>query len=150
MNPTPAWQNVGVVSLRTGQAAGRCIPDVSALSGEPLYNLIFVGEVAPNGGTSASAPLWASLLARIASNLPAGKTIGFLTPLLYHPGADGRPLGASVTTDIQVGHNDDLAFQDAAENFVPVTGYQAGAGYDAVTGWGVPNGQALQAALSGP
>jgi kumamolisin len=150
---TPSWQNVGVISVRTGQAAGRCIPDVSALSGEPLYNLILGGKSAPNGGTSASAPLWASLLARIAGNLPTGRQVGFLTPLLYQPGPGGQPLGASVTTDIVTGRNDDLAFHDTAaappESFKPVTGYQAGVGYDAVTGWGVPNGTALQDALSG-
>ena len=151
--PTPSWQNVGVVSARTGQASGRCIPDVAALSGEPLYELIFDGKLSPNGGTSASAPLWAALLARIAGNLPAGKSVGFLTPRLYQTGADGRPLGASVTTDIKTGHNEDLAFQDKTaappENLRPVTGYESGTGYDAVTGWGVPRGQALQDALSG-
>jgi kumamolisin len=151
--PTPSWQNVDVVSVRTGQAAGRCIPDVSALSGAPLYDLIFDAQVAPNGGTSASAPLWASLLARIAGNLPAGKQVGFVTPLLYQPGPDGRPLGASAMTDVLTGENDDLAYQDEttspAEIFKAVTGYQAEVGYDAVSGWGVPIGKALQAALSG-
>ena len=151
--PTPSWQNVDIVSVRTGQAAGRCIPDICALSGFPLYKLIFDGKVSPNGGTSASAPLWASLLSRIAGNLPSGKQVGFLTPLFYQPGANGQPLGASVATDITVGHNDDLAFEDDStsppEIFKPVTGYQAGVGYDAVTGWGVPKGDALQAALAG-
>jgi hypothetical protein len=93
------------------------------------------------------------LLARVAGNLAPQKHLGFLTPLFYQPGAVGQPLGASVTTDMTIGRNDDLAFQDATasppENFKPVTGYQAGVGYDAVTGWGVPNGKALQAAVSG-
>jgi kumamolisin len=148
---TPSWQSsINIVSVRTGHAAGRCIPDVSALSGEPLYNLIFDGRVSPNGGTSASTPLWASLLARIASNLPAGKTVGFVSPLFYQSGPNGAPLGASVTTDVITGNNDDLAFSDpgAGENFKPVTGYEAEVGYDAVSGWGVPIGTALQAALS--
>jgi len=152
VSPAPAWQNVDVVSVRTGQAAGRCIPDVAALAGEPLYNLIFFGGPSPNGGTSASTPLWASLLARIAATLPAGRKVGFLTPLLYQTAATGRPLGASVCTDIQVGNNDDLVYADPTAtppiNFKAVAGYQAGQGYDAVTGWGVPNGVALQGALT--
>jgi kumamolisin len=150
--PAPSWQNVDVVSVRTGKAAGRCIPDICALSGLPLYNLIFDGKVFPNGGTSASAPLWASLLSRIAGNLPSGKRVGFLTPLLYQSGPNGQPLGASVATDITVGRNDDLAFEDDTtsppQKFKPVTGYRADVGYDAVTGWGVPKGDALQAALA--
>jgi kumamolisin len=151
--PTPSWQDVAVVSQRTGKAAGRCIPDVCALSANPLYSLILAGKSEPNGGTSASAPLWASLLARVAANLPAGRKVGFLTPLLYQPGPNGQPLGASVTTDITSGHNDDLAFEDTSVSppvsYLAVTGYQAGKGYDAVTGWGVPNGTALLAALAG-
>ena len=119
----------------------------------PLYDLIFDAQVQPNGGTSASAPLWASLLARIAGNLPAGKQVGFMTPLLYQPGPDGRPLGASAMTDVLTGENDDLAYQDETtsppEIFKAVIGYQAEVGYDAVSGWGVPIGKALQAALSG-
>jgi kumamolisin len=151
--PTPAWQNVNVVSLRTHQAAGRCIPDVAALAGEPLYDLILGGQPSPNGGTSASTPLWASLIARVAANLPQGRRVGFLTPRLYAPGPGGQPLGASVCTDIATGHNDVLAYDNATVNppvhFTPVAGYQAGNGYDAVTGWGVPNGVALVNALSG-
>lgn len=143
--PTPSWQNVPVVSVRTGKAEGRCTPDVSALSGSPLYALIFDGQTSPNGGTSASAPLWASLLARIAGNLPAGQALGFLTPRLYASGADGKPLGASVTTDITQGENSVLTSPTTRA----VTGYEAGPGYDAVTGWGVPIGTALQAALAG-
>jgi kumamolisin len=151
--PAATWQDVDVVSVRTGQAAGRCIPDVSALAGEPLYNLIFDGKPFPNGGTSASAPLWASLLARIASNLPAGRQVGFLTPVLYQASAAGPPLGAVACTDIVVGQNDDLDYNNTSANppisFKPVGGYQAAKGYDAVTGWGVPNGSALLKALSG-
>jgi kumamolisin len=142
--PTPSWQNVPVVSVRTGLAQGRCIPDVAALSGEPLYALIFDGQSQPNGGTSASAPLWTSLLARIAANLPAGKQVGFLTPKLYANGPNGKPLGHAVTTDITSGHNDVVA----GNGLVAVTGYQSSAGYDAITGWGVPNGVVLQTALS--
>jgi kumamolisin len=34
------------------------IPDIAALAGPPLYDLIFMGQDAPNGGTSAATPTW--------------------------------------------------------------------------------------------
>jgi kumamolisin len=55
--PRPGFQNVKIKSLNVSSIDGRVIPDISALAGEPLYDLIFVGQPAPNGGTSASAPL---------------------------------------------------------------------------------------------
>jgi kumamolisin len=58
------------------------VPDVAALAGQPLYDLIFRGDAQPNGGTSASAPLWAALIARINALLPRAKQQRFLTPLL--------------------------------------------------------------------
>jgi kumamolisin len=140
MFPRPAWQKVHISSINKGSIDGRVAPDVSALSGEPLYALIFTGESSPNGGTSASAPLWAALLTRINGNLPEGKRQRFLTPLLYQSGAKGQPVGKTVTRDITSGNN--------ASHPQPGKGYQAGVGYDAVTGWGVPDGVKLQAALA--
>jgi kumamolisin len=66
----PAWQNVRIRSVNSGGIDGRVVPDVSALAGQPLYDLLFVGHPQPNGGTSASAPLWAALIAR-AQRRPA-------------------------------------------------------------------------------
>lgn len=128
----PSWQNVHIASVNPGSIDGRVIPDVSALAGSPFYDLIFMGQDSPNGGTSASAPLWASLLARV-------KAQRFVTPLLYENGRNGQPLGASVCTDITTGQN--------TSSPTPGVGYQAGPGYDAVTGWGTPKGQALLAAF---
>src|SRR5262249_39979311 len=59
----PAWQTVEVASLNPSSIDGRVVPDVAALAGPPLYQLTLLGRSAPNGGTSASAPLWASLIA---------------------------------------------------------------------------------------
>jgi kumamolisin len=131
----PQWQNVHIPSLNPGSIDGRVIPDISALSGSPMYDLIFVGHDAPNGGTSASTPMWAALIARINALLPAGKQQRFLTPLLYEQLANGKTRGEVSCTDITVGQN--------ASNPEPGKGYQAEAGFDAVTGWGVPNGIAL-------
>ena len=135
----PSWQNVQVQSLNAGSIDGRVVPDVSALAGEPLYSLIFAGNPSPNGGTSASAPLWAALIARITGNL-LPKPPRFLAPLLYQNGSDGQPIGNSVSRDITSGDN--------TSNPQPGRGYQAGAGFDAVSGWGVPDGVKLQSALA--
>ncbi len=131
----PAWQDVHVKSLNTGSIDGRVVPDISALAGQPLYDLIFVGEPHPNGGTSASAPLWAALVARINAKLSLGKRQRFLTPLLYQNSANGKPIGQVASRDITSGNN--------TSNPQPGRGYKAGVGFDAVTGWGVPDGVIL-------
>ncbi len=138
--PRPAWQNVKVKSLNSGSMDGRVAPDIAALSGPPYYDLIFVGKDAPNGGTSASAPLWAALIARINAGLPAAKQQRFLTPLLYQNGGNGQPVGKNSTRDITVGNN--------ASKPDPGKGYKAGPGFDAVTGWGVPDGVKLLNSLA--
>ena len=135
----PSWQNVTIQSVNQPSIDGRVIPDVCALAGPPLYDLIFVGKDFPNGGTSASTPLWAALLARINASLPAAKQQRFLTPLLYQNGTNGKPRGATGCVDITVGQN--------ASHPDPGVGYQAQAGFDAVTGWGTPDGTALLGAL---
>lgn len=138
--PRPAWQNVKVKSLNAGSIDGRVAPDIAALSGPPFYDLIFVGKDAPNGGTSASAPLWAALIARVNAKLPAAKQQRFLTPLLYQNGGGGQPVGKSSSRDITIGNN--------TSNPDPGKGYKAGLGFDAVTGWGVPDGVKLLNSLT--
>jgi kumamolisin len=138
--PRPAWQKVKVRSLNPGSIDGRVVPDVAALAGEPLYDLIFVGQPQPNGGTSASAPLWAALIARINAKLPQAKRQRFLTPLLYQNGSNGKPVGKQSSRDITTGNN--ASFPD------PGNGYKARAGFDAVTGWGVPDGAKLLNSLA--
>jgi kumamolisin len=134
--PRPTWQTVTVTSLNLGSIDGRVVPDVAALAGPPLYELILAGRSAPNGGTSASAPLWAALIARINAGLPSAKQQRFLTPLLYQHGSSGRVVGQAAFRDITRGQN--------ASHPQPGKGFSAGPGYDAVSGWGVPNGTALQ------
>ncbi len=131
----PVWQDVNVTSLNNGSIDGRVIPDVTALAGPPFYDLIFLGQDQPNGGTSASAPLWAALITRMNALLPPSKQQQFLTPLLYQNGSDGRPRGESGCNDITTGQN--------ASHPFPGSGYEAGKGYDAVSGWGTPNGKKL-------
>ena len=130
----PAWQTRDIASLNHGGKAGRIVPDVAALSGSPYYQLTLLGRSSPAGGTSAATPLWASLIARIDAALPAAKRQRFMAPLLYH-----GTIGETGCTDITAGDN--------ASHPHPGKGYKAGKGFDAVTGWGVPNGKQLLAAL---
>jgi kumamolisin len=132
--PRPYWQTVDVASINSSSIKGRIVPDVAALAGPPFYSLILLGQSAPNGGTSASAPVWASLLARINSALPAGKQQRFIPPLLYQ-----NNVGTLGFTDVVSGNN--------ASHPKPGKGYAAGKGFDAVSGWGVPNGKQLLSLL---
>lgn len=138
--PRPTWQNVDIASLNTGSIDGRVGPDVSALAGKPLYDLVFAGQPQPNGGTSASAPLWAALIARINAALPPAKKQRFLTPLLYKTVGVGKTVGKNSSRDITIGNN--------ASNPEPGIGYDATQGFDAVTGWGVPDGMKLLNSLT--
>ncbi len=133
----PEWQDIHVPSINRRNIDGRTVPDVSALAGQPGYRLVFQGKPTVNGGTSAATPLWASLIARLAGLSPARRPV-FLTPLLYQRGPNGRVRGESAFVDITQGNN---------ASPQPGRGYVAGPGYDAVTGWGVPNGHTLAASL---
>ncbi|MBV9531522.1 MAG: S8 family serine peptidase [Bradyrhizobium sp.] len=134
----PTWQkNIAIVSVNPQAPAGRCVPDVAAdAAGSTGYFMVAQDNPQVSGGTSAAAPLWAALLARLMAN---GKTLGFFTPLLYQASAKtaGQPLGAAALTDITEGGNATAA----------AGGYRAAAGFDAVTGWGSPNGANLMKLL---
>jgi kumamolisin len=138
----PQWQEaVAVPSVNPHAAPGRCVPDVAALANFSGYLLVLDGQAQPNGGTSAAAPLWASLLGRVNSALiAAGKQrVGYVTPLLYGSGTHaGRALGQEACFDVTSGNNDTAA---------AVEGYAARSGYDCVTGWGSPKGADLLASL---
>jgi kumamolisin len=142
----PAFQSdITIRSVNPGAIVGRVIPDVAAHAETDSQNTGYVwvlqDQVAVNGGTSASAPLWAALIARINAALQqekgAGKRAGYLTPVLYQPGEDGKPVGATACSDIISGDNISAA----------AGGYKAGPGYDATTGWGTPIGTKLLDAL---
>jgi hypothetical protein len=93
-----------------------------------------------NGGSSMSAPIWASYMALVneeAAN--EGKPpIGFLNPSLYSIGESSSY--ASDFHDI-VGGSNNCCGQSYAYSAVP--------GYDLVSGWGTPNGPNLMADLLG-
>jgi kumamolisin len=134
--PLPWYQidaNVPV-SVNDGHR-GRGVPDASAnASPNSGYPFILNGVAAPlpANGTSASAPLWAGLIAVLDAAL--GESVGFINPVIY------ALTGA--------GFRDILPEPGAANNsFAGVTGYPVTPGWDAVTGWGSPRGVALLNAL---
>ena len=136
ITPVPAWQNGKVVkSINPGHFAGRAIPDVAA-DADPATGYLTKsnGKLTVVGGTSASAPLWASLIARI--NAIMGKRVGNFNALLYTKFGPGN-----VLRDITAGNNDVEGLLNGQ--------YPAGPGWDACTGWGAPDGKKLLAAFQG-
>ena len=84
------------------------------------------------GGTSAVAPLYAGLIARINANV--GFNVGYINPTLY-------TLPATTYRDISSPPG------PANNSSGGIQGYPAGPGWDACTGLGSVNGTALQAGL---
>jgi kumamolisin len=128
----PSWQGgAGVPIAASGGGSGRGVPDVAG-NADPVtgYFVVVDGQREPIGGTSAVAPLWAGLIARLAQ--ATGKTFGLLQPALYAGVAPGTA---------QPGFNDIISGSNGA--------YSAGPGWDACTGLGTPNGAALLKLLSG-
>lgn len=135
--PRPKWQDVRVEPPVARDFDGRIVPDVSAIASVRGYNMIFNGQPVRSGGTSAAAPVWASLITRATA--AAGGSQRFLTPVLYGPAREAGPLGRAVCNDITAGTN--------VSEPQPGVGYSAQPGYDAVTGWGTPDGVALVESL---
>jgi kumamolisin len=131
----PPWQKVRVTSLNPRARKGCVVPDVAALAGPPMFDIVLAGKSTSGGGTSASTPVWAALIARITARLPAAKRRRFLVPLLYHP--------AVVKTGFR-----DIVSGANGPSPRPSRGYEARRGFDAVSGLGVPDGKGLLAALS--
>lgn len=130
--PVPDYQrDIAIpVSLATGRP-GRAVPDVAA-NADPAtgYRIHRNGRWELAGGTSASTPLWAGLVARAnqarAAQTPPRPALGFFNAALY--GAPGV-----------------LAPVTQGDNFIPGTslGYRAGPGYNCCTGLGTPATAAL-------
>jgi kumamolisin len=123
----PSWQ--ATVGVPTSSGSGRGVPDVSA-DADPQtgYQVRIDGSDTVIGGTSAVAPLWAALVARLAQ--AAGRPLGLLQPTLYAGVAAGAV--APGFRDIAKGSNG---------------AYDAAPGWDACTGLGVPVGSELLGVL---
>jgi subtilase family serine protease len=111
----------------------RGVPDVSAAA-DPNTALAVYSQGAwqPVGGTSASTPIWAGMMA-IADQM-AGRPLGFINPALYKL-ASNPSTYAQDFRDVTVGNNTNV--------IAGVQGYAAGTGWDAVTGLGTPNAEKL-------
>jgi kumamolisin len=122
----PAWQqNLALVGSngKSQPLLKRGVPDVAG-NADPAtgYQVYIDGSDAVVGGTSAVAPLWAALFARI--NTANGSAAGFVNPKLYQQQA---------------------AFHDVTQGN---NGYYAAApGWDACTGLGSPDGKKLASVL---
>lgn len=123
--PLPAWQ-AGLTVVKddhSGPLTMRGVPDVSGdADPDTGYNVRIDGTDMVIGGTSAVAPLWAALIARV--NAAKGSSAGFINPLLYR--------SRTAMHDITQGNNGD---------------YDSAAGWDACTGLGSPIGTQIAAVL---
>lgn len=126
----PAYQNNAVTAYGNPAIAGnnynrtgRAYPDVSAQGSK--YVIQYMGQAATVGGTSASTPTWASVIALINDlRRKAGKSnVGFVNPALYK--------ATTGLKDITMGSA--LGCQNAA-----TSGFPAAKGWDPVTGLGSP------------
>jgi kumamolisin len=118
--PRPGWQ---------ASVKGRGVPDVAAVADPATgYRVRVDGQEMVIGGTSAVAPLWAALVARLAQG--TGRPMGLLQPTLYGLGGS-----TGAFRDITAGGNG---------------AYSASAGWDPCTGLGVPVGEVLLTALRAP
>jgi kumamolisin len=126
----PSWQASAGVPANPAGAPGRGVPDVAG-NADPAtgYQVLIDGQPSVIGGTSAVAPLWAALIARVAQSL--GKSFGLIQQQLYAGVLAGKPTPG--LRDITGGTNG---------------AYSAGPGWDACTGLGVPDGAALLTSLS--
>ena len=125
----PKWQQ-GLKATYTGGStevlAKRGVPDVAAdASPGSGYEVLIGGQLAAVGGTSAVAPLFAALIARI--NAAQGKAAGFVNAKLY--------AATGAFRDVTQGNNGSFA---------------AARGWDACTGLGSPDGRKIAAALETP
>jgi kumamolisin len=120
--PRPSWQSGIAAKHSNGKSIAltkRGVPDVAGdADPDTGYDVRIDGTNTVIGGTSAVAPLWAGLIARI--NQTTGTPTGYLNPQLYK--------NPQALRDITQGSNGDL---------------KASKGWDACTGLGSPNGQAL-------
>jgi subtilase family serine protease len=95
------------------------------------------------GGTSCGAPQWSALTA--IADQAAGHDYGFINAALYKLGQNASTYSGAFH-DVTTGNNSALEF-DSSNNPVNITGFDAGTGWDAVTGLGSPKAGGLLSEL---
>jgi len=132
--PRP-WFQVGAPGAPGG--ATRLVPDIAAFADlYPGYLHYQGGAWSHTGGTSAAGPIMAAAFALQAAiaRSEGRPAVGFVNPMLYDLARAGDPAG--IVRDIVEGTNDAYG-----------PGYEAGPGYDLVTGLGSPRHDRLLALL---
>jgi len=147
--PTPQYQkDYGLTPVTNDpyHLPGRGSPDVSANAGGNMFWLVPGDDmtgVQGDGGTSASTPFWAGLMAQLNAvfadqRLPR---LGYMNDLLYIASA----IAPATFNDITMG-KDASSFVlggSITSDGVQITptgyGYEAAAGYDLASGLGTPN-----------
>ncbi len=130
----PSYQN-GVPTMGAMRGAPDVAADANPHTGFPVITSNGGSRYSLSGhaGTSASAPTWAGIIA--LADQYAKRHLGFVNPAIYEIGASSQYHEAF--HDITVGNNSAEFTPDA------IVGYQAGPGWDPVTGWGSPNAEVL-------
>jgi subtilase family serine protease len=131
----PSYQN-GV----PGMGSMRGIPDVAA-DGDPVTGIAVITSnvgggytISGHAGTSASAPLWAGIIA--LADQYAQRHLGLINPAIYRIARSSQYHQAF--HDVTSGNSNTAEFPPTT-----ITGYRAGPGWDPVTGWGSPDAQIL-------
>jgi subtilase family serine protease len=135
----PSWQAGVANSTNQASTSVRNVPDVAAEGNTDNFLCDQGSCTGDYGGTSFAAPRWAGFLALVNQQSAAngGSSLGFINPAVYSIGESANY--NNVFHDITSGNNNNGKGQS----------YNAGVGYDLVTGWGSPNGQNLINALVG-
>ena len=126
--PIPSYQVPFITAATGGSSTLRNVPDIAGDADTDNYSCYDGGCSTGNGGTSYAAPIWAGFVA-LANQYAAASSdgpIGFLNPIVYEIG----PTTLYPTT-----------FHDEVDGFNGE--FYAGPGFDLVTGFGSPNGDAL-------
>lgn len=165
--PQPPFQ-VGATNV---SGATRNSPDVSLLADAHtgvamVYDAAFSDfNVIPIGGTSVAAPetaaMWALVLQACAQNPGVCHGVGTGTPTyrlgdpngLFYAAYKTPTTYAATFYDVVFGDNSELPCSPGvtcpAPQPSPAPGYQAGVGYDRITGLGVPFARALIKTITG-
>ncbi|QBD79215.1 protease [Ktedonosporobacter rubrisoli] len=123
----PDYQKNLPPTVQSQLAGRRGLPDLAAdASPDTSMAIYFAGSWNQVGGTSASTPLVAGIVA--VANQTAGHALGFLNPGIYKMAAQKQTRDFR---DITEGDN-------SVDGPVKVQGFAAATGWDAVTGWGSP------------
>jgi tripeptidyl-peptidase-1 len=117
-------------------ATNRATPDASAL-GDIHFQVVIEGQVSSIGGTSASAPTFASIISLLnEKRLNNNKaTLGFLNPWIYSTAAANPNAFYDVTA------GDNVVAECCSKG--DLGGFKAAPGWDPATGVGTPNYEVL-------